>query len=165
LTEILRRGNDNWVSRWAARNPNCPPEMLVEILRRGNNDDWVSESAANNPNCPPEMLTEILRRGNDNWVSRWAANNPNCPPEMLTEILRRGNNNRVSEYAAQNQNCPPLEKIKWMRAMGKIGKEDPSKGHIIEYEKEQVDEDLEKLRNMVSNGKDNIHYPKKKLTA
>src|SRR3989304_6478275 len=62
------------------KDPNCPPELLTEVLRRGK-DDWVSRYAANNPNVPPELLTEVLRRGKDDWVSRYAARNPNCPPE------------------------------------------------------------------------------------
>ena len=36
-----------------ASNPNCPPELLAEVLRRGK-DDYVSQNAAYNPNCPPE---------------------------------------------------------------------------------------------------------------
>ena len=106
LKEILGRGNDDEVSRWAANNPSCPPEILVEVLRRGNNDS-VSRWAVRNPNCPPEMLAEVLGRGNDDWVSRWAVRNPNCPPEMLAEILRRGIDDGVSWSAAENQNCPP----------------------------------------------------------
>jgi dihydroorotate dehydrogenase electron transfer subunit len=34
--------------------------MLEEIIERGE-DDWVSRSAANNPNCPKEMLAEVLK--------------------------------------------------------------------------------------------------------
>ena len=37
-------------------------KVLAEVLRRGNNDD-VSQYAADNPNCSSEVLTEILRRG------------------------------------------------------------------------------------------------------
>jgi hypothetical protein len=37
-----------------------------------------------------------------------------------------------------------------MRAIGLIGVEDPSKGHIVEYdEPQQEDEDLKKLRELV----------------
>jgi hypothetical protein len=146
LTDILRKGNDDLVSCYAAENPNTPPEILVDILRKGKND-WVSGNAARNPNTPPEILAEVLKRGKNNNISYYAALNPNTPPEALAEVLRRGNDDYVSCYAAENPNCPLKEKILWMRATGKIGVEDPNK-HIIEYEEEKKDEDLEKLRNI-----------------
>jgi len=151
LVEVLRRKNDNNISYNAVENKNCPPEMLTEILRRGN-DSYVSQYAAENTNCPPEILTEVLRRGKDDWVSYYAAKNPNCPPEALVEVLRRGKDDKVSYYAVRNPNCPPEAKIRWMRATGKIGREDPSKGHIVEYDtkEEIIDEDLEKLKKLIS---------------
>jgi hypothetical protein len=105
LTEILRRGNDDNVSWYAASNSDCPPEMLVEVLRREKNNS-VSYYAVFNPNCPPEMLVEVLRRGKDDSVACYAARNPNCPPEILVEVLRRGKDDNVSCYAVQNPNCP-----------------------------------------------------------
>jgi hypothetical protein len=122
------------------------PKILTDILRKGN-DDLVSCYAAENPNTPPEILVDILRKGKNDWVSGNAARNPNTPPEILAEVLKRGKNNNISYYAALNPNCPLKEKILWMRATGKIGVEDPNK-HIIEYEEEKKDEDLEKLRNI-----------------
>jgi hypothetical protein len=59
------------------------------------------------PNRPPEILAEVLRREKDDWVSIYAVQNPNCPPEALAEVLRRGKDNEVSRYAAENKNCPP----------------------------------------------------------
>ena len=56
----------------------------------------------------------------------------------------------VSRLASENPNCPLLDKIHWLRAIGEIGIEDPSKGHIVEYdEKPQEDEDLKKLKELV----------------
>lgn len=148
LTEILRRGNEDWSSKNAAANPNCPPEILEEVLKRGNDDD-VSQAAAQNPSCPPEMLIEILRRGSNDNVSWAAARNTNCPPEILAEVLKRGKYNNVSWQAAKNQNCPIDAKIKWMRDTGRIDKEDPTR-HIIEEVAEQKDdEDLRKLKELV----------------
>jgi len=153
LTEILRRGEDDLISECAAQNPNTPPEILVEVLRRGKND-FVSCSVARNPNTPPKALAEVLRRGNNDLVSYYAASNPNTPSEALAEVLRRGKNDNVSCSAARNPNAPPKALIDWMRATGKIGKEDPKK-HIIEYDnkEEEIDEDLEKLRKLISNNK------------
>ena len=146
LIEILRREEGyNYVSKNAAFNPNCPPEMLVEVLRRGN-DDLISQYAALNPNCPPEILKEVLKRENDGEVSCAAVENINCPSEILAEVLKRGNNDRVSFWASINPNCPDEDKIKWMMKTGQIGKEDPSV-HIIEYEtiKEDDFQDLKDL--------------------
>ena len=135
-----------------ARSPNTAPEILAKILSFRKGDD-VSWYAAENPNCPPkalaEVLTKILSGEKSNYVSWSATENPNCPPEALIEVLSRGKNDIVSNYASDNPNCPPLAKIKWMRAIGLIGKEDPKK-HIIEYEEQPKDEDLEKLKQLVS---------------
>ncbi len=45
---------------YIAKNPNCPPELLVEILKR-DKDDYVSCLAARNPNCPPRAKIEWMR--------------------------------------------------------------------------------------------------------
>jgi len=76
----------------------------------------------------------------------------------LIEILKRGNYDVVSERAANNPNCPPEAKIKWMQATGKIEKEDESKGHIIEYEKTNQEDDLSDLKKLIS--KNNNWYKK-----
>jgi hypothetical protein len=121
----------------------------VKIYKIAQENFYTEEIAENTKD--PEILRKILEKGNDDYVSRQAALNPNCPPEALKEVLKRGNNNDVSQYAAINPNCPPLAKIMWMRSTGKIEKEDPKK-HIIEYDnkEEKVDEDLEKLKKLIS---------------
>ena len=65
----LNKGKNDEISRYAASNPNCPPEALVGVLRRGK-DNWVSCDAVNNPNFPLKILLEILNKGKDNYVSR-----------------------------------------------------------------------------------------------
>jgi molybdopterin-guanine dinucleotide biosynthesis protein A len=80
IAEVLKRGKNDVVSCYAAKNPHCPPEALSEVLKRGK-DDWVSQCAAKNPHCPPEALSEVLKRGKDDWVSWSASYNPHCPPE------------------------------------------------------------------------------------
>lgn len=35
------------------KDTNCPPDILAEVLKRGN-DDRISWEAARNPNCPPK---------------------------------------------------------------------------------------------------------------
>jgi len=118
LGEIFTMNAKTWYKRAGEvsrdpENPNCSPELLAEVVRRGKND-WVSWSAVNNPNCPPEALAEVLRKGKDDGVSRNAAENPNCLPEALAEVLRRGKNDGVSRYAAENPNCPIREKFLWL---------------------------------------------------
>jgi hypothetical protein len=103
LAEILRRGNDDFVSRYAAKNPNCPPEVLAEVLRRGK-DDSVSCCAAENPNCPSEVLRnferskdvqamkEIIKR--NNWSQEeliW-----NLYPEEVKDIIVSRITNAIS---------------------------------------------------------------------
>ena len=113
-------------------------------MKRGKNDS-VSQNAALNPNCPKEILAEVLKRGNNDIISRSAAMNPHCPPEILTEILKRENDDWVSYYASKNPNCPIEDKINWMMKVGIIEKEDHKK-HIIEYEYKQDDfQDLKDL--------------------
>jgi len=100
LTEILKRGIDDEVSQNAVKNPNCPKEILVEILSVANwkeKDDFVSQYAACNPNCPKEVLIEIVKRGKANWVSLNAALNPNCPQEMLKDFIYK---------ILRDPNCP-----------------------------------------------------------
>ena len=154
LKKILEIGNNDEVSMFAARNPNCPPEALEMVLKRGMND-WVSKHAAHNINCPSYLLEMVLKRGIDNAVSWIAAKNPNCPVQALEMILKRGKDDWASYNAVQNPNCPLKAKINWMQATGKIGKEDPSK-HIIEREEVKEDEDLKKLRALIS--KNNSWY-------
>ena len=83
-------------------------------------------------------------------MSRDAARNHSCPPEALSEVLKREKKDEVSWNAARNPNCPSLDKIHWLREIGEIGIEDPSKGHIVEYDEPQKeDEDLKKLKELV----------------
>ena len=148
LTKILEQNNNDIVSECAARNPNCPAEVLKMVLER-NKDDIVSEFAARNPNCPAETLQMVLERNKDDYVSRCAALNPNCPAEALKMVLERNKDDYVSGNAANNKNCPVEAKFNWLRNTGKITKEDPNK-HIIEYEQKD-DSQLDKFRQLLSN--------------
>ena len=176
LTNILRRGNDDLVSRIAVQNPNCSKEILEEILRRGKNDDvsiyavqspkissemlteilqrykddYVSMYAVQNHNCSPEILTEILRRGKDDHVSWFAVGNPNCPSEVLEEILSKGEKNNISLRASKNPSCPAKARIQWMLDTNQITNEDPEK-HKIEYDEKHIDDtDFNDFKNLVS---------------
>jgi len=53
-------------------------KILSEVLKRGN-DDWVSWNAVSNPNCPASTLEMVLKRGKNDNVSYYAVKNPNCP--------------------------------------------------------------------------------------
>ena len=56
---------------------------------RREKDDCISRCAAVNPNCYPEILAEVLKRGKDDYVSYWATRNPNCPPEARIEWMMK----------------------------------------------------------------------------
>ena len=162
IYKIAQENKTNYYTYYTeeiAKNPNTSPEILKKILEHGN-DDWISEIAASNPNCPPDVLRKILEKGYNDWISCAVSKNLNCPPEALEMVLKRGYDDRVSWNASQNPNCPALAKINWMRAVGKIGKEDPSK-HIIEKEEVKEDEDLKKLRALIS--KSNSWHKKSQL--
>jgi len=100
------------------KDPKILTEILREELRRGNNDD-ISCDAITNPNCPDEVLVELLRKKKNGIVSWYAAEYTNYK-EILVEVLKRGNDDTVSRYASENPNCPPEARIKWMQAIGMI---------------------------------------------
>lgn len=133
LREILEKEKNDISSRYAAECRYCPEETLRMILERGNNNA-VSQCAAQNPNCPPDALRMILERGKSNYISWNAFRNPNCPPDARTKWVLSAN------------------RTKWLRAHGWLEVEDPNNpNHFIEYEKEKVDTDLQKLRELASN--------------
>jgi hypothetical protein len=118
------------------------------LKKYAQNEEWYNEEVAKMTK-DPQILIDILRKGKDDYISQMAAMNPNCPPEILTEVLRRKRDDTVSFYAANNPNCPLEYKIKWMQATNKIEKEDESKGHIIEYEKANPEDDLSDLKKLL----------------
>ena len=140
------------ISTWAELQEirNTKDSEALEIILRRGRDDAVSLYAAKNPNCSSEALGEVLRRGRNDWVSRHAANNPNCPSEALSEVLRRGIKGGVkgvvSYFAAMNPNCPPKERIEWLEANGKLTKYDPER---FELEHDNEDKDLEELKKLL----------------
>ncbi len=155
LRKILERGKGDDVSQYAAKNINCPSDALKMVLERGK-DDWVSRQAVLNSNCPPDALRMILERDKNDDISRYAVLNHNCPEDALKMVLERGKDDWVSRGAAHNSNCPSDVMIKWMQDTGQIGKEDPKKHIIDKIEEEKIDEDLEKLKQLISNKKFNL---------
>jgi len=125
--DVFKRGNDGVISSYAASS--------------------ISSYTASSPNCPKELLVEVLKREKNDNISYWVARNSNCPKEILVEILRREKDDYVSRNAANNPNCPLKEKIEWMQVTGKIVKEDPKK-HIIEYENNKED-DFQDLKDLL----------------
>ena len=124
------------------------PKILTEIFRTSDPwDEYICKCAIINPNCPPEILAEVLRREKDDPYSWHAVYNSSCTPEMLAEVLERGKDDYVSRNAALNPNCPPEARTNWMMKTGKIEKEDPKK-HIIEYETIKTD-DFQDLKDLL----------------
>ena len=106
---------------------------------------WASKLAARNPNCPPEVLTKILRRWKDDDVSIFASINPSCPSEVLAEVLRRGRNDGVSCHAVNNSNCPPQARLDWLEVTGKLTKYDPDRFELEKVPEDKDLEELRKL--------------------
>jgi len=126
----------------------APPDALAIVLENIENYT-VSSYAAKNPSAPPDALRALAGNKEHESLLRYIAENPNCPTDVLRNILE-GGDTIASKYAVKNLNTPPDAKIKWMRDTGRIGKENPEE-HVIEYDgKEEKDEDLEKLKSLVS---------------
>ena len=87
----------------AARNPNCPPEMLWRLSNHTLQP--ARHAVASSDNAPVDLVTHMLNDA-DGGVRRMALRNPNCPPEKLRQAA-------ISSDPAQrwtvacNPNCPP----------------------------------------------------------
>ena len=54
-------GSYETASYFAVKNPNFPIEMLKEVLGKGV-DDYLSKMAAENPNCPLEVKIKWMKK-------------------------------------------------------------------------------------------------------
>jgi hypothetical protein len=76
------KGRYTTVNDYMARNPNLPPEILIEMFNAG---ETGLVSPALNPNCPPEIMWKIFNR-NDRIANVWLATNPNLPEELVVRL-------------------------------------------------------------------------------
>lgn len=153
IKDIIRKEKNDQLTIWAITHPNCPPEILAEVLKRGNNDE-ISRNAASHPNCPPEALVHVLKRCDDDLVSYFESKNKkfmnlDIPEYVLAQIIMRDDSDWISVRAAKNPNCPLKAKIEWMKQVGIIAKEDPNIHFIQNINEPKIDEDLQKLKNLI----------------
>jgi hypothetical protein len=84
----------------AARNPNCPPDLLHDMARDGELGRRAHVTIANHPNANADTLLLCLR---DPIARRHAATHPNLPPDKIVELL---DDPEVAEAAAANPSLP-----------------------------------------------------------
>lgn len=99
LRELVTRHGPRLYPR-AARNPNCPSDLLHDMAR----DDRIARRAyvpiAGHPNATADTLLLCLR---DPVARRHAAKHPNLPPETIVELL---DDPELAELAAANPALP-----------------------------------------------------------
>jgi hypothetical protein len=72
-----------------ASNPKTDPDVLLRIVKEYN-DDWVTRSALENPNCPPEAIKFVLNAGEAGIPALLykAAIHPNADPYDLHYYIK-----------------------------------------------------------------------------
>jgi len=148
----------------AKTSPEILEKIFTKYIKKGNGitlftkyikegkGNRITQKIAMNPSCPIQLLEKILLEEKQDITSWGAILNPNCPSYLLEKLLEKSNKDSGGYFyhVANNPNCPIKAKIKWMMAVGLIGKFDPSK-HIMETEEVEYkeDEDLQKLRDLI----------------
>jgi hypothetical protein len=84
----------------AARNPNCPPELLRHIARNAQSVQKAYRVIARHPRAEADMLMLCLQ---DAQARRVAAGRPNLPAEAIVELLADPD---TAEAAAANPALP-----------------------------------------------------------
>ncbi len=92
------------------------PNILRKILEK-RNDDYVSRNAAFNKNCPPDALRMVLERGKNDTVSRYAAFNKNCPFDisiqwkMKVGLIKTESPEHKIQYVNKQRDDSDLKKL------------------------------------------------------
>ncbi len=97
LLPLRTPGQYTTVNEHLARNPQIPQEILWEMYRNG---EAQRISLGMNPNCPREIMVEIVTSGNEG-ERTWLAANPNLPPELM-DRLEKDPSELVRKFLAQN---------------------------------------------------------------
>jgi hypothetical protein len=84
----------------AARNPNCPPELMRHIARNAQSVRKAYRVIAKHPRAEADTLLLCLQ---DQEARRHAARHPNLPPDTIVELLADAD---VAEAAAANPSLP-----------------------------------------------------------
>ena len=146
LQKILQLGNEDEVSQFAVQNPNCPPELIIDIVAtRLNNkpSSVVASCAVSNVNCPEQAFELAIANGNLNAIAVSAVKNLRFPQRLFYEVLEkaRGRDFWLYEEAIKNPNCPQELIDEWKEAHKRVEKT---------YEKMKAQDKWlnKKLRNM-----------------
>jgi hypothetical protein len=99
LRELVARHGPRLYPR-AARNPNCPPDLLHDMAQDGELGRRAYVTIAGHPNANADTLLLCLR---DPMARRHAATHPNLPPETVVELL---DDPEAAEAAAANPALP-----------------------------------------------------------
>lgn len=99
LRELVAKHGPRLYPR-AARNPNCPPDLLHDMARDGELGTRAHVTIADHPNANADTLLLCLR---DPVARRHAATHPNLPPDKIVELL---DDPEVAEAAAANPSLP-----------------------------------------------------------
>lgn len=84
LLSLREPGKYTTLNDMLARNPQLSPALLQEMYKNG---ETGFVSLGLNPNCPPEIMREIARKGNE--IDRaWLARNPNLPPDLVQQLAQ-----------------------------------------------------------------------------
>ncbi|REH36314.1 hypothetical protein BCF44_116183 [Kutzneria buriramensis] len=87
----------------AARNPNCPPDLMRHITRNAQTVRKAYRVIAKHPRAAADALLLCLQ---DKEARRHAARHPNLPPHTIVELVADPNPD-VAEAAAANPSLPP----------------------------------------------------------
>lgn len=99
LLSLREPGKYTTLNDTLARNPQLSTAVLRDMYKNGETG-YVSLSL--NPNCPPDIMREIARKGNE--IDRaWLAKNPNLPPDLVKQ-LAQDESKLVRDYLQSNPN-------------------------------------------------------------
>lgn len=104
LVDSLAQDPDPGVGKYIVTNPALSTEQLWALIRRQGLS--LYPQAAKNPNCPPDLLRHMLRNGhNTAQLHREIAKHPNLPADLVVELL--DNSDEITtEAAAANPALP-----------------------------------------------------------
>ncbi|MEM8777798.1 MAG: HEAT repeat domain-containing protein, partial [Cyanobacteria bacterium P01_G01_bin.49] len=92
-------------NEYVAKNPNTPPEILLQIMSQPGTG---RQAVSRNPNAPHSALEELAK--DENRTTRnWVAENPGTPSHILIQ-LARDYDHSVRESALKNPNLPLLNR-------------------------------------------------------
>ena len=142
-------------------NPNCPPNILGEVVE-SKKMDYLRYIAAANPNCPTQSLEKAINITNFGDIfdlGMSIVKNPKCPMYLLVELMEEylpslfiADYNQLEQAIKSHPNFDPSKIVdasfEWKKRTGIIQKEDPTKHKIEEVENQKGG--VEELENLLA---------------